>query len=101
MFDQFLGAQGLARSTDKTFHYKSRPEAIAALRDDRLASLGGYLDSDDERAIGELHASFDRDVVEEHEVSRSRFRYIVRALGNRRDDHGVATLSANARLANI
>ncbi len=99
-FDQFLRTQGLTRSAKKTSYYDNSLDAIAALRDPGLASLGSRLALGTDRATDELRAAFDREIVDEDEVSRSQFHYIVRALGNRGDDYAAGALASNPDLAN-
>jgi hypothetical protein len=56
-------------------------------------------DSGDDRATHELRAAFDRQIVGEEEASRTQFHYIIKALGNREDDHAAAALAGNRGLA--
>ena len=100
-FDHFLLTQGLTRSAEKTRYYSDSFAAMAALRDGRLASLGYWLDLGTDRTTSELRAAFDRDIFGEDEVSRSRFRYILSSLRNRRDDYAAGVLAGEPDLANI
>jgi reverse transcriptase-like protein len=97
-FDQFLRTQGLTRADKKTDYYSDPPSAIAALRDDRLASLGSSLETWDDRAMDELRTAFDRQVRRVGEVSKSRFRFILRGLKNRCDDYAAAALAGDPDL---
>lgn len=99
--DQILKTQGLARSASKTVVYDNPQDAIAALRDNKLASLGYWLNAKVPRTVDELHAAFDKDILGQVEVSRFRFRFVVRALKNRRDDYAAAVLAADPELASI
>jgi hypothetical protein len=100
-FDHFLGTQGLTRSGEKTRYYSDSLAAMAALRDGRLASLGYWLELGTDRTTSELRAAFDRHIVGEDEVSRSRFRYILGTLRNCGDDYAAAVLAEDPDLANI
>lgn len=100
-FDHFLSTQGLTRSVEKTEYYDNTLAAIAALRDGRLDSLGYRLRSGAEDADEDLRATFEREILGANEISRSLFRFIVKTLGNRRDDYAAAAVANTTTLANV
>lgn len=59
----------------KTEYYDNSLAAIAALRDGKRASLGYWVDPETNRTGAELRAEFERDIVDESTVARSRSRF--------------------------
>lgn len=100
-FDALLSGQGLRRSVNKTVVYDNPRDAIDALRDGRLASLGYWLQANIVRTTDELHDAWDNDIVGQPDPPRYRFRFIVRSLKNRGDDYAAAELADDPELANI
>jgi len=99
--DEVLSAEGLTRSLEKTNIYDNRRDAIAALRDGRLASLGYWLNANTVRTVAELHDAWDNDIVGQPDPPGHRFRYILKSLKNRKDDYAAADLADDLKLANI
>jgi hypothetical protein len=100
-FDSILHSNDLIRSEKKTEHYSDVPSAIRALREGKLASLGYLLSSGSTVSTYDLHESYERDLVGNREIPRSRFRFVLNNLRKNRDACAAESLANNIDLANI
>ncbi len=101
VLDQQLNVLRLLRSLPKTRTFDDPGEAIDDLRDGLIGYLESFLDQEADLGAAAVRRSFDAEIQNQSQVSRSRFRWITRTLKNLKDPYACLPLAREPRLMNL
>ena len=102
--DSVLQGLGLQRAEEKTLFFDDSREAMRSLRSQEMSALGSMLrlrGAEQRRAAREEMHEFCESNLWNPEVSASTYRWILKTLGNKKDQYAVEMIVRSSDLAEI
>lgn len=99
--DEQLSILRLIRSTEKTKSFDDPDSAIENLKSGRIDYLGHLLNVEPEYGLTNVRRDFDAEVIGDPDPDPSKFRWLVKVLENKEDDHACSALAASPEKMNI
>jgi hypothetical protein len=101
VLDEVLSNLRLARSVEKTMAFDNVYDARRNLQDHWLTSLTDLLHLDHDVGRDAVRSAYDSHIRGHTEVKRSRFRWVLKTLQNKRDSYGCLSLARDPSLMNV
>ncbi len=98
--DEQLSELRLLRSNEKTDTFDD-PAAIENLKSGRIDYLGHLLNLEPEYGLTNVRRDFDAEVIGDADPDPSKFRWLVKVLQNKGDNHACPALAASPEKMNI